>query len=129
MLLPPYPLKFRKRPAKPKPRKAPPALVLTQASYSPSPMILILHFDREIDVSEIDGSQFFVNDGDFQLARFDASGGVIAHSGAVVQLQLVLLEPFEAGAVRLTATASNGIVAVNDGGTWAGVESLGLPFP
>jgi hypothetical protein len=30
--------------------------------------------------------------------------------------------------VTLTATALTGIVAVDDGGTWAGVSELGLPF-
>ena len=31
--------------------------------------------------------------------------------------------------VELWATAASGIVATNDGGTWAGVTALVLPFP
>jgi hypothetical protein len=115
--------------AKRKKRLAPAALVLTQASYSPSPMVLWLYFDREIDVSAIDGTRIFVNDGDFNLMKFDASGGVLSHGPNVVSLQLVALEPYDLGPVRLSASASNGIVAVDDGGTWPGVEGLALPFP
>jgi hypothetical protein len=128
MLLPFAPLVFRKRPPRPKPRK-PAALVLTQASYSPSPKVLWLYFDREIDVTAIDGEQIFVNDGDLRLVRMNASGGVLSQGPMVVSLQLVEIEPFEAGGIRLTATAGNGIVAVNDQGAWAGCEHLGLPFP
>jgi hypothetical protein len=35
----------------------------------------------------------------------------------------------EIGAVTLTATAETGIVAVDDGGTWAGAVNQTLPFP
>jgi hypothetical protein len=104
-------------------------LVLTQASYSPSPKVLWLYFDREIDVSAIDGEQIIVNDGDLRLSRMNASGGVLSQGPMVVSLQLVEIEPFDAGGIRLTATASNGIVAVDDGGVWPGVESLNLPYP
>jgi len=31
--------------------------------------------------------------------------------------------------VRLSAGAANGIVAVDDGGTWAGTTNTELPFP
>ena len=31
--------------------------------------------------------------------------------------------------VRLTVTAGNGIVAVDDGAAWAGVTDVELPFP
>jgi hypothetical protein len=30
---------------------------------------------------------------------------------------------------ELTATSATGIVAVDDGGTWAGVSDLSMPFP
>jgi hypothetical protein len=30
---------------------------------------------------------------------------------------------------HLFASATSGIVAVNDGGTWAGVTDLALPYP
>ena len=112
-----------------KSRSAPATLVLVHATYSPSPMILWLYFDRPIDVSAIDGSQIFLDDGDYNEAKFDASGGVVAHSATIVQLQLVVLESYTLGPVRLSASARNGVVAVNDGGIWPGVQHLALPFP
>jgi hypothetical protein len=33
------------------------------------------------------------------------------------------------GPTALTATAATGIVAADDGGTWAGVGGLELPYP
>jgi len=47
---------------------------------------------------------------------------------AIVEITLVPIGT-ASGALRISATAASGIVAVDDGGTWAGVTDLGLPFP
>ena len=39
------------------------------------------------------------------------------------------IEPFTDPVVLLNVAANNGIVAVDDGGTWAGVSDLPVPFP
>ena len=105
------------------------ALVLVEASYVPSPMLLHLYFDREIDFAAIDGSQIVVDDGQYREVRLNATGGVFAYTPTRVTLQLLEVEPHAPGDVRLTASANTGIVAVDDGGTWPGVIDLSLPYP
>ena len=59
----------------------------------------------------------------------------VAVAGFVLLAAILAVSPDASEAGRsgsdttLTATAGNGIVAVNDGGHWAGVSGLVLPFP
>jgi hypothetical protein len=48
---------------------------------------------------------------------------------ATVKLILQVIGGASGGRVLLTATALTGIVAAGDGGTWAGVTELELPYP
>ena len=41
----------------------------------------------------------------------------------------MVVQDWSSGDISLTASAGTGIVAENDGGTWAGVTDLALPFP
>ena len=63
----------------------------------------------------------------------DPEGGGGGDSGFATQSQVVIAMidtgPASGTAETLSATASTGIVASDDGGTWAGVSELGLPFP
>jgi hypothetical protein len=45
-----------------------------------------------------------------------------------LRLPLVILNGATGPGTELTATNATGIVAADDGGTWAGVSELGLPF-
>ena len=126
------PPQFRKRRGRRKVRFTPPpgaALVLVHASFAPSAMALTLDFDRPIDIDAIDGAQIFVNDGDFHNASFNAAGGILSFGAAHVVLQLSIVGPYAAGGVQLSASPSNGIMAVDDAGTWPGITDLALPFP
>ena len=108
----------------------PPApLVLVAAAFSEDET-LTLTFDRAISVAGLDGTQVVVDDADLVGNRYDASGGsVTVLSPASVRLAMTVIGLYTQSGVHLTASASSGIVAVDDGGTWAGVTDLALPFP
>jgi hypothetical protein len=134
MLLP-APPKFprkRNRPStRPSARKAPgQELILEAAAYEEGDEnAIVLTFDRAIDVAGLDGTQITVNDGLYVGSVFAATGAVTMLSPASVRIVMNPVGEAEIGAVTLTASAASGIVAVDDGGTWAGVTALGLPFP
>ena len=120
---------FRRR------RKAGPALeapaqtlVLVSAVYDEVELVLFLTFDRAVDPSLFAAAQVSVNDGSFNFNRYGGVGaaGVISPMQISVALQLLASAPV--GPATLSATALTGITAVDDGGTWAGVSGLGLPF-
>ena len=122
--LPARPRVRRKRRTAP---SAPPgvALVLTSAEYH-SGMDVTLTFDRAIDVSAFDPSQITMVD---HFPGKTYTGGEISLMDVnVARIFLVETGPYAGSAYQLTASASTGIVAVDDGGTWAGVTDLNLPF-
>jgi hypothetical protein len=45
-----------------------------------------------------------------------------------VLVYVVFVEAYSGPDVLMTATADNGIIAVDDGGKWAGASGLVLPF-
>ena len=111
------------------PFNAPPAaLVLVAATYAESTWVR-LTFDRPIDIGGFVGAAIVVNDGDLSATRWQGIAPATLIGPASVEIQLAEIEPIGAGDVRLTASAGNGIVAVDDGGTWGGVSALSLPFP
>src|SRR4051812_40580631 len=131
-MLIPTPPKFRRRrsPAKRTQTPAPPpaALTLVAAEYESGDWVR-LTFDRAIDIAAIDGSQVIVEDDDETGSRFDGSAGASLIAPATVQLSLNRIGTASESGTHLLASESTGIVAVGDGGTWVGVEDLGLPFP
>ena len=90
--------------------------------------VLRLTFDRAIDVADLDGSQITVEDTAETGFIF---AGTVAVALPTPQSVVVGLTPTGSaeGPTDVTATASTGIVAADDGGTWAGVTDLELPFP
>ena len=84
---------------------------------------------RESFHRECDHFSIVVNDGDLSATRWQGIAPATLIGPASVEIQLAEIEPIGAGDVRLTASAGNGIVAVDDGGTWGGVSALSLPFP
>lgn len=134
MLWNPPPIKVpRRRPPRPKPpTQSPPvaALVLTAASYNHDvEPVVILTFDRAIDIASLDGNQIVLQDG-FDLGlKFKGTGAATLDAPGVLRIVLVDDGDADVPGTELTALAGNGIVAADGGGAWPGVSNLGLPFP
>jgi hypothetical protein len=127
-MLTPALLPFRRR--RPRPRRKPPgapaALTLVAATYDPGTSVT-LTFDRAVSAAALDASQISVYDAAGTGWFYSGTGaGVVAGNSVTVTL---LENEGAEGPTRVTATALTGIVAVDDGGTWAGVTDLELPFP
>jgi hypothetical protein len=134
MLTPVAPLRPRKHPpqryARLGPPPAPPvALTLVAAAIYPVGPRIRLQFDRAIEVGGRDGSQIIVDAGDITSLVYVATGPATLIDPATVEIELVETGPTEGIQMLLTATAATGIVAADDGGTWAGCTDLVLPFP
>jgi hypothetical protein len=125
MLIIPPPESHRKK--RPKPRSTatppgPPALVLVSATYSHfEPAYIVLGFDRAIDISALDGSAIGVDDGTINSILYDGTGGASLVNATTVKIFLTELGYTPSAVTVLNASASSGIVAVDDGGTWPGV--------
>ena len=126
LMLPPT--EFRKRRGRPNSARPPFALTLVAAMYDPGTSIR-LSFDRPIDVAALVGSQIIVDDGVILGIQYEAQGTATMIDPATVEIGLLDVTGSSVPGVRLTAGAANGIVAVDDGGTWAGVSDVPLPFP
>jgi hypothetical protein len=108
---------------------APPALALVSASYDHDEQTLTLQFDRAVDVAGFDGTQVTVVDGEFNTQTFDGEAGATLLDPTTVRVALAVTGSYEGAGVKMTATGASGIVAMDDGGTWAGATDLELPFP
>jgi hypothetical protein len=91
-------------------------------------LTLTLQFDRAVGVSDMDGTNIIVNDPVTKHQSYAAIGGVTAVNPTTVRIGLFEQAPVTGTQVTLDAAASSGIVAVDDGGTWAGVTDLELPY-
>ena len=124
LILPPTPAFITH---KRKPAAVAPPLVLVAATYDTDVLSVFLTFDRAIDIASIDVGAFIVHDGE--------DGNIVAgfgtpDMGAPNQV-LVYMEwvgDYGGWQILMTAGPGNGIVAADDGGTWAGVTDLGMPF-
>jgi hypothetical protein len=110
------------------PPTPPATLVLVSASYDENVAVLTLTFDRAIDASGLSAAQITVYDGSFNSDAYAGSGAAMILSPTTIQIALVITGPASVAPVTMTASALSGIVAVHDGGTWAGVSELGLPY-
>jgi hypothetical protein len=133
MLLRQVPLIYRRRAGALKPRKAPPAppvaLTLVSAAYDQDAGTVTLAFDRAIDAAGFQGAEIALADGVFSGGTFEgAAGAPTLVNPTTISIALEEIGPAPLPSVTLSATALTGIVAVDDGGTWAGVSDLALPF-
>jgi hypothetical protein len=103
-------------------------LVLVSASYDENVPMVFLTFDRAVDVSAFVASQVIVNDGSIAPGIWGGVGAAGILSPMQIAVSLDRLGDAPLGPVMLTATALTGLKAVDDGGTWAGVTDVGLPF-
>ncbi len=118
---------IRRRRRKPIASPGPAALTLVAAYYDAATLVR-LTFDRPIDIAGIVASAIVVSDGPYEAARFAGTAAAELSAPATIELPLELTGPASGPIVTLTASALNGIVAVDDGGTWAGVTDVELPF-
>ncbi|MBC7785463.1 MAG: hypothetical protein H7144_16645 [Burkholderiales bacterium] len=108
---------------------APPApLTLVAAVYSEVDLTITLTFDRAIDYTAFNGTQVQVFDPVDNNQQYLGTGGVIFMAADTIEVQLVSTGAYAGDYIHLDATAATGIVA-RDGGAWAGVVDLVLPFP
>ena len=105
------------------------ALVLVAATYDVGIPSVTLTFDRAINIGAFNGASVVVDDQADSGNQYQGTGGAI-HAGPT-GIEIVLADPTPASGsgTTLTVTGANGIVASGDGGTWAGVTALALPFP
>ena len=125
----PFIRRRRRRPSPAGEPVPPVALTLISASYDEGATTLTLTFDRAIDIAGIDGSFILLRDGSGAEMLYDASGEAVLTGPASVELTLVAVEGDSTPGVVLSVSPENGIVAVDDGGTWDGVAELALPYP
>jgi hypothetical protein len=111
--------------------KTPPsvALTLVEASFDEGAPSVRLVFDRAIDIAGLAGAQIVVDAGNVTGTRYEAVGEANLDSPDAVVIGLLEVGPSSSVDTLLTASAGTGIVAVEGGGTWAGVTELALPFP
>jgi len=104
-------------------------LVLVAAGYSKDVYTLTLTFDRPIALVDFDGAAITVND-DTQLSlSFAATGTATITAPDTLVLGLDEIGSPTGPGQTFTASGETGIVAVDDGGTWAGASNQALPFP
>jgi hypothetical protein len=108
--------------------KRPPApLTLVSASFDPDGPEVYLTFDRPIDISGLVVGGFGVVDEPDGHALIGFLAPILIAPNQV-QVLMQIVASASGPDVLLTASAGNGIVAVDDGGTWAGASDLVLPF-
>ena len=107
----------------------PEVLELKTATYAQGLLQVTLEFDRDINIAGLVGSQITVDDGQFNARTYQATGAATLLDAQTVRIGLVQTGLSAGADVRLTASASTGIVAVDDGGAWPGVTNQLLPFP
>ena len=87
-----------------------------------------LTFGRAVSIAGFDGSQLSVEHQVNEVVYAASSATLL--DPATVKVELFVDAACPAGPdVLLDAAAGNGIVAVDDGGTWAGASELELPYP
>ena len=130
LIVPDIPARRHRKTTPPSVPPAPPvALLLVAASYDIETASVILAFDRAVDAAAYDPAAITVQDGVYAGGLFVGSGPASVVNPTTIQVFLEQIGSPTVPDVELSATAASGIVATDDGGTWAGVTALVLPFP
>ena len=128
ILIPPLPSRYRKHAAAPAARPPGVALNLVAASFDDEVTVLTMQFDRAINIASINVAAITV--GTIITGNlYQGDGSATLVDPKTVQVPLTAIGEYDPTNSRLFATADSGIVAVDDGGTWAGTEGAYLPFP
>ena len=133
MLLPAPPLyPSRRKPKAKKPSKLPTpppaALTLVSAMYAEGQWV-DLTFDRAVDIDAIVVTEIIVDDAATSGSQWRGTGTATLVDPVTVRVPVSEWSVAVGTGTDLIASAATGIVAVDDGGTWAGVTMLALPFP
>ena len=102
---------------------------MLSAAYDSGEPALWLVFDRAVNIAAINTAAFILEDAQFNNFRYDGGGGAELTGPETLKVLLVEVDNASGSGVKLSVAAGNGVVAVDDGGTWAGVSDLALPFP
>jgi hypothetical protein len=130
LIVPEIPPRRHRKTTPPSVPPAPPvALLLVAASYDIETQSVTLAFDRAVDAAAYDPAAITVQDGLYAGGLFVGSGPATVINPTTIQVFLEQVGSPTVSDVELSATALTGIVATDDGGTWAGVTGLVLPFP
>jgi hypothetical protein len=131
LIVPEIPPRRHRKTTPPSVEPAPPpvALALVAASYDSDDFSVLLTFDRAVDASGLAAAAVTLQDGEFAAASFVGAWPAAVISPTTIKVFLAEIGGPTVNDVELTATAASGIVATDDGGTWAGVTGLVLPFP
>jgi len=125
IIVPPIPFRPKRKSQLGKP---PAALTLIAAEYQAKAWVR-LTFDRAIDIASLDPAQVQVDDDQDSGWRLGGQGGATLVDPMTVQVPLDRIGDSTESGVHLFVSASSGIVASGDGGAWAGVSDVALPFP
>jgi hypothetical protein len=119
---------FIGKPKRPAAAATPAALTLVSAAFDDGALTLTLTFDRAIDIAGIDVSAFWVDDGvvGFRYQGWDTAS---LDGPATVLVQMNGIDDSTVPDVVMNVSAGSGIVAADDGASWAGATDLPLPFP
>jgi hypothetical protein len=118
----------RRGQGKPAADTPPAALTLVAAVLEKNRAWVRLTFDRAVDASAFAPAGVWVGHQP-SGRRYDAVGPATLFAPQTVQVPLVIGPLYFGDATRLTAPETTAIVAVDDGGAWAGAAGLLLPFP
>jgi hypothetical protein len=117
-----------RKPNRYRPRTPAPASLLLIAATYQSGVSVRLTFDRAVNIGAINVAAFYVNDDDSDEA-YTGTGAATLLGPQQVQVPLAILHGSTGPGTELTVSAASGIVAADDGGNWAGVDVLPLPYP
>jgi len=115
----------RKRPV----QTAPAALELVSVTWDTEAGVLSLQFDRAIDISGLNADAIRLKDGVTTNSVLEPYPPVTVVDETTLTMGVLDIEPYAGSDVLLNVAADNGIVAVDDGGTFPGVTDLPVPFP
>ena len=106
---------------------APVVAPLTLVSAALLPDSVRLTFDRAVDAAGLDGAAIAVDS--YESGATYVGTNAFAQPGpATIEVTLEFASDYFGPGTLLTASSATGIVAADDGGAWAGVTGLELPF-
>ena len=105
-----------------------PPLTLVSSYYDDTVLEVYMTFDRSIDASGYQPGAFVLVDGDINNQTYVGNEYEVVLGGTTLRIQLTVMGSASGPDVELSVASGNGIVAADDGATWAGVSGLVLPF-
>src|SRR5262249_16258118 len=124
MLINPPP-KFAKRNKR---RKTLP-LLLVSVTWNTDDGVLSLEFDRAISMANLNPAGIRLNGGVTTNQVLGPYPPILVQDATKLVMSVTDVSAYAGSDVLLTVSADNGIVAIDDGGRFAGAIDLPVPFP